>query len=62
MLSLFIFHIQAQKLSSPDKKLAFRFMLNTETPAYEVYFNNNKLVDKSPLSLEFLHEEYSPIT
>lgn len=51
-----LMQLNAQKLSSPDKRLVFAFTLTHQSPLYEVYFNKKKLVNKSPLTLEFFKE------
>ena len=48
--------LHAQKLSSPNKQLVFAFTLTQQSPLYEVYFNEKKLINKSPLALEFLND------
>lgn len=48
--------LHAQKLSSPNKRLVFALTLTKQSPLYEVYFSKNKLINKSPLALEFLND------
>ncbi len=48
--------VQAQKkisFASPDKKITFSLQLTKSSPVYSVSYNNKKIIDGSPLVLQF---------